>query len=98
MTTPTPTQLVLRGLATYRLARFLVRDELASPIREAVWATHPPETSRLGYLLTCEWCTSVWAGSALQISHMIAPRTTTAVETVLAASAVAGLLTAYEDR
>ena len=94
----TPVQAAIRGLATYRLTRFLVRDELAAPLREAVWSRYPPETSKVGYLLTCEWCTSIWAGSALQISHMIAPRTTTAVETVLAASAVAGLLTAHEDR
>jgi hypothetical protein len=98
MTTPTPTELALRAVATYRLTRFLTRDELAAPAREALWRRFPPETSKVGYLLTCEWCTSIWAGSALQIAHMIAPRTTTAVETVLAASAVAGLLTAHEDR
>lgn len=97
MPSPTSTELALRAVATYRLTRFLTKDELAAPLRDAVWSRYPPETSKVGYLLTCEWCMSIWAGSALQIAHMIAPRTTTAVETVLAASAVAGLLTAHEE-
>lgn len=96
--TPTPTDLALRSLAAYRLTRLITRDTITAPLRDRVWASYPPETSRLGYLLTCEWCTSVWAGSALHISRMLAPRTTTAVEAVLAVSAVTGLLTAYEDR
>lgn len=98
MTSPTPTELAVRGLAAYRLTRFLTRDELAAPLREAVWRRYPPETTKPGYLLTCDWCASIWTASALQMSRMIAPRTTTAVETVLALSAVAGLLAAHEDR
>lgn len=94
----TPTQLVISGLATYRLTRLVTTDEIAEPVREKVWAAYPPESSKLGYLITCNWCTSVWAASALQISRMIAPKTTSTVETVLALSAVAGLLSAHEDR
>lgn len=92
------TQTAVSGLATYRLTRLITTDEISEPLREKIWANHPPDTSRLGYLITCNWCTSVWAASALQISRMIAPKTTSAVETVLALSAVAGLLSAHEDR
>lgn len=88
---------IISSLATYRLTRLVTTDEIASPIREKIWQTHPPESSRLGYLLTCNWCSSVYAASALQISRIIAPRTTTAVETILALSAVAGLLAAHTD-
>lgn len=95
---PDLTDLAIRGLATYRLTRLITRDEIAAPVRDRIWSKYPPETTRTGYLLTCEWCTSVWAASALQISRIIAPRTTRTVETVLAMSAVAGLLTAHEDR
>lgn len=94
----TPTQLAISGLATYRLTKLITTDEITEPLRERVWANHPPESSRLGYLITCNWCTSIWAGSALGISRMIAPKTTSAIETVLAVSAIAGLLTAHEDR
>lgn len=93
----TPTDLVLAGLSTYRLTRLVTTDAITAPVRDAVWRTHPPETSKLGYLLTCDWCTSIYAASALEISRTIAPRTTRAVETVLALSAVAGLLAARAD-
>lgn len=88
---------IISALATYRLTRLVTTDEIAAPIRDRIWEDYPPETSRLGYVLTCNWCSSVYAASALQISRMIAPRTTTAVETILALSAVAGLVAAHMD-
>ena len=87
----------ISALATYRLTRLITTDEISAPIRDKIWKAHPPEKSRLGYALTCNWCSSVYAASALQISRMIAPRTTTTVETILALSAVAGLLAAHTD-
>jgi|AntAceMinimDraft_1070359.scaffolds.fasta_scaffold02023_12 hypothetical protein len=89
--------LITSALATYRLTRLITTDEITAPIRDRIWETHPPETSRLGYLITCDWCSSVYAASALQLSRMIAPRTTTAVEMVLALSAAAALLAAHSD-
>jgi hypothetical protein len=82
------------SLATYRLSRLAVEDEITSPIRDRIWKTYPPESTKVGYLLTCYWCSSIYAASALQISRIIAPKTTRAVETVLAASAVAGIVAA----
>lgn len=89
--------LAISALATYRLTRLITTDEIFSPVRDKIWETNPPESSRLGYLLTCNWCSSIYAASALKISRMIAPRTTTAVETILALSAVAGLIAAHTD-
>lgn len=89
--------LTLTSLATYRLSRFVVEDELFAPVRNQVWKWFPPETTKTGYLLTCYWCTSIYAASALEISRMIAPRTTRSLETVLAASAAAGLLAAHTE-
>lgn len=89
--------LAVSALATYRLTRLITTDEIFSPVRDKIWAKHPPESSRLGYLITCNWCSSVYAASALQISRMIAPKTTTAIETILAFSAVAGLIAAHTD-
>ena len=91
------TSLALTSLATYRLSRFVVEDELFAPVRDQVWKWFPPETTKTGYLLTCYWCTSIYAASALEISRMIAPRTTRSLETVLAASAAAGLLAAHTE-
>lgn len=88
--------LAVSALATYRLTRLITTDEIFSDLRVKWWKKHPPET-KLGYVITCDWCTSIYAASALQISRMIAPRTTTALETMLALSAVAGLVAAHTD-
>lgn len=91
------TSTAISALATYRLTRLITTDEILSDARMKWWSKHPPETTKLGYLVTCDWCTSVYAASALQISRMIAPRTTTALETILAFSAVAGLVAAHTE-
>jgi hypothetical protein len=41
---------------------------------------------------------SIWVALALYLSRMIIPTPTYVVEVVLAASAIAGMLTAHEDR
>lgn len=92
------TSLATTSLATYRLSRLAIEDEITAPLRDRVWKRYPPHTSRIGYLLTCYWCSSMYAASALEISRMIAPKTTRAVETALAASAVAGIVAARLDQ
>ena len=89
---------VLIALATYRLTRLVISDAIFESTRNRIWKKYPPESSKIGYLFTCPWCVSIWIGSALQLSYTIIPNWTTNVEIVLSASAVAGLLTAHEDR
>jgi hypothetical protein len=91
-------QFLLLGLGTYRVTRLITRDTITASIRNAFWSKFPPESSRLGYLSTCEWCFSVWVGSGFVISAIIIPSVTYIVATVFAVSAIAGLLTAYEDK
>ncbi len=91
-------QLTRAGLATYRISHFVVEDELFEPIRSKIWKRYPPESTKIGYLFTCYWCSSIYAASALEISRMIAPKTTRAVESVLAASAVAGIVAARLEK
>lgn len=88
---------IILALATYRITRLITRDHIFSSARNKFWEKYPPESTKLGYLITCEWCTSIWVASLLVISAMIT-LVTVAVATVFALSAVAGLLTAYEDR
>jgi hypothetical protein len=92
------TSLATTALATYRLSRLVIEDEITSDVRNKVWKRYPPESSKIGYLLTCYWCSSMYAASALEISRIIAPKTTRAVETALAASAVAGIVAARLDQ
>jgi hypothetical protein len=91
-------QFTLLGLATYRITRLITRDMITAPLRNAFWKKFPPESSYLGYLSTCEWCFSFWIGSGLVISAIIIPTVTYIVATICAVSAIAGLLTAYEDK
>jgi hypothetical protein len=91
-------ELLVAGLATYRIARLVVRDEIFSRPRNAIWKKFPPEKSQFGYLFTCMWCTSIWVASLLEISRIIIPNIIHPVEVVLALSAIAGLLAAYEEK
>ena len=90
-------EFTILGLATYRVTRLVTRDTILNTPRNWIWKKFPPETSKFGYLFTCEWCTSIWVASAFGISTIITS-VTIAVATVFALSAVAGLLTAYEDK
>jgi hypothetical protein len=93
----TPFELVLYGLGTYRLTRLITRDTILESARNKIWEKRPPHKSKIGYLLTCEWCMSIWVASLLIISSIITSATDVVVSD-FALSAVAGLLTAYEDK
>jgi len=94
----TALQFVLLGIATFRVTRLVTRDTVTQPIRTLFWAKFPPEKSYIGYLSTCEWCLSFWIGSVFVVSSIIIPSVTYIVATVFSVSAIAGLLTAYEDK
>lgn len=91
-------ELLIFGLATYRATRFLTRDTLFASTRERVFDRFPPHASKIGYLFTCEWCMSIWVGSWFVLWSIISPTTFLIVALVLSVSAIAGLLTAYEDK
>lgn len=80
------------ALAVYRLTRLVIADEITAGVRDKIWETHPPETSKIGYLFTCPWCTSIWVGFAVAAARKIAPAAWDLASTALAGSAVAGLI------
>jgi len=94
MTTPDFFLFVLICLATARLTRLITTDQILSPLRDRVWKKWPPESSKIGYVLTCDWCTSMWASSALVLMSIISTTLVVVVASVLAASLVAGAITA----
>lgn len=91
-------EFLILGFAVFRLTRLFTRDIIFEGFREKVWRRYPPESKGFGYLLTCEWCLSIWLGSLVYLSSILMPTATRAITTVLALSAIAGLLAAYEDR
>jgi hypothetical protein len=62
-----PLDLLLDGLATERITRLVVDDEITADIREWVWKNHSPEDTKIGYFLTCPFCVSIWAGGAVAL-------------------------------
>lgn len=90
-------QFTILALATYRLTRLITRDVITEGFRNWFWNKFPPESRKMGYLLTCEWCLSIWTGSLLYACFIITS-VTVIVVVPLALSAIAGLLTAYEDK
>ena len=89
-------EFVILALATYRITRLITTDALFEPVRERIWKRFSLST-RIGYLVTCNWCMSFWVGSFVVLSAMIVTELVI-VYAVFAVSAVAGLLTAYEDK
>ncbi len=86
-------EVVATALATKRMTRLIVDDTVLDEVRDAIWAKYPPETSKLGYLISCHACSSTWA-AALVTSRLIPPF----MRNVLALSESALLLQAVEER
>lgn len=84
----------LLTLGTHRITRFLVEDYLFDPIRQRIWKKWNPADSKIGYLFTCYWCTSIWAASILVGGYLLAPAITIVVSLVLSISSIVGYLAA----
>ena len=64
-----PEDAAVSVLAAKRLVRLIVDDTVLQPVRDLVWEFDPPARHRLGYVLTCQSCASVWAASAVMIAR-----------------------------
>jgi hypothetical protein len=89
---------ILLALATYRVTRFLTTDHLFEGPREKIFNRYNPSTSKLGYLFTCEWCMSIWVGLGFVFWYTINQEITRFFAVALALSAIASLLSAYENK
>jgi hypothetical protein len=84
--------LLVDGLATERITRLVVDDKLTEPIREYIWRNHPPEETKIGYFVTCPWCTSIWAAALVVAGRTVAPKTWDKVAQALAFSMASGVI------
>ena len=85
---------VVLALGVYRLTRLVTTDVLLDRARARLWKKYPPEQGGIGYLITCDWCTSVWTSSMTVVMYIMIPNIVFAVACVLALSAITGLVTA----
>lgn len=98
--------LVLLGVATYKLSRLISSDRVTSPLRAPfaeyvgpAGASEVKEKVRgtgiqraLGDLLTCPFCLGPWVATALTFGLVLKPRTTRLVGGILAASTISEVL------
>jgi len=85
-------KLALLSLATYRVTKLVIEDEITSSLREKVFEKFDPRDTKIGYFFTCPWCVSIWAGAGLVALEHIAPEIGNTVQKVLAASAATGMI------
>lgn len=105
---PSPSDVVLLGIATHKLSRLLSKDAITSPLRAPFTSYERPighgevmEQVRdqgsgtrhaLGELLSCPFCLAVWVATGLTGGLVLAPRLTRLVATALTSVAVSDFL------
>lgn len=65
-----PLLLLVLSLATARLVRLVVADEIMKPVRVAAARRWGP-AGRIPYLLHCPWCSGMWLSTALCVFSWI---------------------------
>lgn len=88
--------LILAVLATYRLTRLVTADMISENFRS--WVDSRSKT--LGYLVECDWCTSIWLAPLPAVAVVLWPdnRVVLIGLTALSLSALTGLLHLVENR
>jgi hypothetical protein len=89
--------LTILGLAGFRMTHLITTDAIADGFRNKIWSKFPP-TTRIGYLITCNWCTGIWVSIFLVVFWLILPQITLVVSLVLALAALIGLISAWIER
>ena len=93
----TAVNFIILALGAYRMTHIITTDAIADGFRNWVWSKFPP-MSKIGYLITCNWCTGFWVSLLFVVGASILPQFTFVVSLVLAISAVIGLLSALIER
>ena len=88
---------VVLALGAYRMTHLITTDAIADGFRNWIWSKYSPMT-KIGYLITCNWCTGFWVSLLFVIGASILPQLTFVVSLILAISAVIGLLSALIER
>ena len=89
-----PFTFVILALAAFRITRLITTDRNFDSLREKIWNKFPPNRVNIGYLITCDWCTSIWVAPIVIFSYVLVPSVVFVVSLVLATSAVVGFLAA----
>ncbi len=85
------TPAVYDALAVFRLTKLVVDDEIFAAVRDKLLERFPPESTKLGYLITCPWCVSIYLGGAVVAARVLVPRQWDLLAHALSYSALTGL-------
>lgn len=92
-----PWLLSLDALACYRLTRFVAEDRVPlGPLRDR-FVEHRPDAAFTTWF-TCPWCSSMYVAAVVLGLHALLPAVWPYAAAVLALSAIAGLLSTWEQR
>lgn len=81
------TNLVIDFLASRRLTRLVIEDEITQEFRE--WIHNNPNIpGKVKYLITCPWCVSIYTAALVTLTRKHSPQ----LNTILASSQVTGLM------
>jgi len=96
-----PTDLIVLGLATWRLTSLIVWEagpwDILAHLRHLLGVRYDAQSQRyadtmLGRMVICPWCASVWCGVAMTVFYLLTPRVSVWIGLPLAFSAVAVLI------
>lgn len=82
--------MLVDALATFRLTRLITTDRVASKARARVTSRYGFDG--VGYLVGCDWCSSIYIGAGVALARRFAPKLWGPLAEALAFSAVTGLL------
>jgi len=85
------------ALGAYRATHLVTTDAILDGFRSKVWKKWPPAT-KIGYLITCNWCAGFWVSLFFVLLYLVLPVLTFVVSLVLAISATVGLISAWIER
>jgi hypothetical protein len=88
---------IILALAVHRLTRLVTTDMVTERIREKIWSKYPPHKGGIGYLVTCNWCSSIWVASLVFSMYKISTEPVIFVCSILSLSSVAGLISRIEQ-
>jgi hypothetical protein len=88
---------IILALAAFRLTYLITTDVILDSFRDKIWTKFPPST-KLGYLITCNWCSGFWVSIFVVILYICLPQVTLVVSLVLAISALVGVLSSWLER
>ena len=109
---PTPTELVLLGLASHRIGRMIAFERVGEPFRAPFTATVPDDSGvdetvvargrgvrwTVGELVSCPTCVATWASLALALGQRFLPGPTRVLVGILATAGVAEIVNGISER